>query len=160
MTKTKQVNPVHGPEHHKLAVFLGDWKAEGTSYGATDQTGANKKANGVPWTSTHTGRWHTGEFFLIQDERAHVDGDPFDTLAIIGFDPETGGYFVHNFENHGFYRHYDLAVDAAKWMLSGDTERATITFSDDNRRQDIVWEYKPDGEWLPLCDRVATKGKG
>jgi hypothetical protein len=38
-------------------------------------------------------------------------------------------------------------------------ERATITFSDDNRRQRIVWEWRqtPDGEWLPLCERVAVR---
>jgi hypothetical protein len=48
MTKTKQANPVRGPEHQKLSVFLGDWKAEGTSYGGTDQSGPDKKANGVP----------------------------------------------------------------------------------------------------------------
>jgi hypothetical protein len=78
-----QAPPTRGPEHERLAVFLGDWRAEGTSYGGTDQAGDDPRENGVPWTSTHTGRWHTGEFFLIQDERARPGGDVFDTLSIM-----------------------------------------------------------------------------
>ena len=45
-----------GQKHEALTIFLGDWKAEGTSYGGTDQSGADPRANGVPWKSTHTGR--------------------------------------------------------------------------------------------------------
>ena len=43
----------------------------------------------MPWKSTHTGRWHTGEFFLIQDERAVTGTAPFDTLSIMGWDAEN-----------------------------------------------------------------------
>ena len=64
MTKdSRALIPKRGEMHEPLAIFLGDWKAEGTSYGGTDQSGADPRANGVPWKSTHTGRWHTGEFF-------------------------------------------------------------------------------------------------
>ncbi len=156
-TGNEQSSPKRGKKHDALAIFLGDWKAEGTSYGGTDQSGANPRANGVPWKSGHTGRWHTGEFFLIQDERAHVDGAPFDTLSIMGVDAHTGGYFARSIENHGFYRHYELSADGAKWTLTGDTERATMTFANANRKQDIIWEWKVDGKWLPLCDRTAVR---
>ena len=144
-------------EHDKLAVFLGEWRAEGTSYGGTDQSGNDPCANGVPWTSTHTGRWHTGEFFLIQNERAFPGGATFDTLSIMGADESTGEYFARSFENHGFYRHYNLSVDNDRWLLTGEHERATIIFSDNDRTQIISWEWKPDNTWLPLCDRVATR---
>lgn len=98
------------PEHDRLAVFLDEWRAEGTSYGGTDQSGVNPRANGLPWTSTHTGRRHTRDFFLIQDERALPGGATFDTLSVMGVDESTGGYFVRSFENHGFYRRYDVSV--------------------------------------------------
>ena len=149
--------PERGEKHQALEVFLGDWKAEGTSYGGTDQNGADPRANGVPWKSTHTGQWHTGEFFLIQDERALVAGAPFDTLFILGVDADSGNYFARTFENHGFHRDYSLGVDGDRWALSGETERATMTFSDDDRKQVIVWEWKVDGKWLPLCDRTAVR---
>ena len=145
------------PEHDRLAVFLDEWRAEGTSYGGTDQSGVNPRANGLPWTSTHTGRRHTRDFFLIQDERALPGGATFDTLSVMGVDESTGGYFVRSFENHGFYRHYALSVDGERWTLTGDTERATMTFSHDHRKQDIVWDWKQKGKWLPLCDRTAIR---
>ena len=139
-----------------MNAFLGRWKGEGTSYGGTDQSG-DPKANGESWESEHDGRWHTGQFFLVQDERARVGGKPFDTLSIIGVDAATGEYFAQSFENHGFERRYRLSKDGDRWTIDGEHERANITFRDSGRTQDIVWEWKPEGEWLPLCDRVARR---
>ena len=152
-----EVSPTRGPEHDALSVFLGNWRATGTSYGGAAPSGSDPKANGVPWTSTHVGRWHTGEFFLIQDEKAHPGETVFDTLSVMGVDSETGRYFASTFENHGLYRDYDVTVNGRVWTISGDTERATIEFSTDNRTQTIVWEWKREGKWLPLCDRVAMR---
>ena len=148
--------PQRGERHDALDVFRGEWQAEGTSYGGTDQSG-DPRAHGVPWRSTHVARWHTGSFFLRQDERATIAGKPFDTLSVVGIDPATGDYVARTFENHGFYRHYRLSVDGDVWTLSGETERARTLFKDDNRTQVISWEWKRDGKWLPLCDRTAVR---
>jgi hypothetical protein len=152
-----QAAPARGSEHDGLTVFLGEWRAEGVSFGGTDQSGADSKANGVPWVSTHTARWHTGEFFLIQDERAQIDGKAFDTLSVMGVEPGDKGYFARTFENHGFYRHYRLSADDRTWLLEGETERARIVFSADGNTQTITWEWLRDGKWIPLCDRVASR---
>lgn len=152
-----ETSPVRGSMHDALAAFLGEWRAEGTSYGGTDQTGPDPRANGVPWISTHTAIWHTGAFFLIQDERAKIDGALFDTLSILGLEPDGNGYFARTFENHGFYRHYQLSVEDRTWHLAGDTERATTIFSADGTVQTIHWEWLRDGRWLPLCDRVVNR---
>jgi hypothetical protein len=140
-----------------LAVFLGEWTAEGTSYGGTGQSGGDPCANGVPWVSEHRGYWHTGEFFLVQDERARPGGEVFDTLSVMGVDPETGACFARSSENHGFYRDHQVTREGSVWTFSSATERAAITFSDDGRTQTIVWEWKPGDAWLPLCDRAATR---
>lgn len=150
-----QAPPIRGPMHDVLAAFLGEWRAEGTSYGGTDQSGPDPRANGVPWVSTHSTRWHTGEFFLIQDERARLAGNGFDTLNIFGV--EGDGLFARTFDNNGYYRHYALAVDGPTWLLTGKTERAKTTFSQDNNTQAIEWEWLRGGKWLPLCDRVASR---
>lgn len=150
--------PVRGQEYDALEVFLGRWEAEGTSYSGTDQSGPDPKANGVRWQSTHEARWHTGKFFLIQDEKACLDGTSvFDTLSIIGVDARTGHYFAQAFENHGFERRYEVSRNGDEWTLSGEHERATITFADGGRTQNIVWEWKPEDRWLPLCDRTARR---
>ena len=151
-------SPARSAMHDALAVFLGDWEAAGTSYGGTEQPSRDPKVNGVSWTSLHTGRWHTGEFFLIQDERAKIDGTTvFDTLSVLGVDPETQTYFARSFENHGFYRRYSVAVEGNIWTLTGPTERARTEFRDNDRTQVITWEWKPDDTWLPLCDRTAFR---
>ena len=149
----KQVN--RGAKSAALAVFLGKWTARGSSYGGTDQSGSDPKTNGQPWMSTHEGRWHTGDFFLVQDERADIAGNRFDTLSVMGVG-EDGEYFARSFENHGFYRDYLVTRTGRTWRMDGPTERATIIFEGD-KRQTIKWEWKPKLEWLPLCDRVAER---
>ena len=151
-----QPEPKRGSLHDALTVFEGRWTARGTSFGGTDQSG-DPRANGEEWESRHTCFWHTGEFFLVQDERATVAGKPFDTLALIGVDEPSGDYFVRSIENHGYYRHYRLTSQGSTWTIDGETERATIEFVDNGRKQVIRWEWKPDGKWLPLCDRTAER---
>jgi hypothetical protein len=90
-------------------------------------------------------------------ERADIAESRFDTLSVLGVDAETGKYFARSFENHGFYRHYQIDRVGDVWTLTGDTERATTTFVDKGRTQKIVWEWKRDGVWLPLCDRTAVR---
>ena len=159
-TKDSEATPNCGGTHDALSIFLGEWHAEGMSFGGTDQSGVDPKANGVPWVSTHTARWHTGEFFLIQDERAKIGGAIFDTLSLMGVEPDAGNYFARTFENHGFYRHYALSVDGGTWLLEGPTERARTVFDADGNTQTIAWEWLQDGKWLPLCDRVAKRVGG
>ena len=156
-TNDRNAAPVRGSAHDALSVFLGEWRAEGMSFGGTDQSGGDPRANGVAWTSTHNAQWHTGEFFLIQDERARIAGTPFDTISVMGVEPGETRHFARTFENHGFYRHYALSVDDRTWMLEGETERACTVFSADGDTQTITWEWLRDGKWLPLCDRVATR---
>ncbi|AXB43914.1 DUF1579 family protein [Amycolatopsis albispora] len=144
--------PLRTDAHRRLEVFLGDWRATGVAH-----VGPGGEPGETPWSSTHTGRWHTGGFFLIQDERARLGGQDFDTLSLLGVDPSTGGYVVRTFDNGGFYRQYELTADGNRWTITGDTERAEITFSEHNRRQTIHWAWKPAGTWVPLCDRVAER---
>lgn len=141
-------------EHEALAVFVGDWHAEGTSYGGPDQSPGNPRAGASPWTSIHTARWHSGGYFVVHDERAN---GPFDTLSLMGWESERDRYFVRAVENHGFTREYDLAVDGRTWTFTGQQERATHTFDEDGRTQTIVWERLVGDDWLPLCDRVARR---
>jgi hypothetical protein len=152
--------PKRDEKHEDLCVFLGDWRAEGWSYGQPNQSADDPKSGREKWASTHTGRWHTGEFFLIQDERAKLGPDgsvPFDTLSVMGVDPEKNEYFARSFENHGFFRLYKVKKAGRTWIFDGATERAHIEFSEDSKKQSITWEWLKDGKWLPLCDRVAIK---
>ena len=156
-TNDNETPPTHGVQHDALAVFLGRWRSEGKSYGSPNQPDDDPKSAPEPWIGTCTGTWHSGEFFLIQDERVMIGANPFDTLSVMGVDAKTGRYFARSFENHGFYRHYDVAVDGRVWTVAGETERARIEFSADERTKTITWEWHPKDRWLPLCDQVAHR---
>jgi hypothetical protein len=135
-----------------LGVFLGDWRAEGRSYGE----GA-PRAKPATWKSTHTGRWHTGQFFLIQDERAVTGAAPFDTLSIIGWDAERGCYFARTFRQP--------RIPA---LLRRDRRRPGLDFLGRDRTcphrlqrrrrdtDDHLGMAAGEG-WLPLCDPIAMK---
>jgi hypothetical protein len=149
--------PERGADHDRLEMFLGEWRAEGRSYGGPKQRADDPRSAAESWTSTHTGRWHTGKFFLVQDERAIVGGNTFDTLSVMGVDLQSGRYFARSFENHGFYRHYEVTAEGRSWTMTGELERARLEFTDDGRTQTITWEWKPKDAWLPLCERVARR---
>lgn len=149
--------PSRTEAHDRLEVFLGDWRAEGESYGSPNQREDDPKSTPASWTSSHTGRWHTGQFFLIHDERATVAGQPFATLSILGVDPATQRYVMRSFENHGFARRYEVTNEGRIWTCTGELERCRIELSADGRTQTIVWEWNPSGSWLPLCDRTARR---
>ena len=65
--------PVRSSAHDALSVFLGEWRAEGMSFGGPDKSGTDPKATGVPWVSTHTARWHTGDFPRLHGGSARTD---------------------------------------------------------------------------------------
>ena len=140
--------------HEALQPFIGDWHAEGTVYGGDQQSVDHPHGGSSPWTSIHTARWHSGGYFVVQDERAN---GPFDTLSLLGWDAAAERYFARTIENHGFCRDYTLTVAGNTWTFSGELERATHDFSADGRTQTVVWERLIDGAWLPLCDRVAAR---
>lgn len=142
-----------GPSE-KLAVFLGDWHAQGFSYGGEAQSSDDPRAGETPWSSIHSARWYSGNYFIVQDERAN---GPFNTLSVLGWDIEAERYFARTIENHGFARDYTMTVDGHVWTLTGEHERASFTFSEDGRTQDVSWQWKPASEWLPLCDRTASR---
>lgn len=156
ITADSEAPPVHSSTHELLSAFLGNWRADGQSYGGKDQPQDAPKSRPFPWVSTINARWYTGNFFLVQDERADSGGQ-FDTLSVLGVDAKTGKLFAQTFENHGFERRYDVEVEGNIWTFSGESERARIEFSDDSRTQTIAWEWKPNERWLPLCDRTARR---
>ena len=84
-----RVQPVRSQLHDALDMFVGEWRAEGRAYGSSTQSIADPKAEAKPWKSSHSARWHTGRFFLVHDEKAHIGADPLDTLSVMGVDAHS-----------------------------------------------------------------------
>lgn len=140
-----------GDTHSALEIFVGRWRADGWSY-----TGSGRER----WLSTIDAAWHTGGFFLIQNERQYSGegtSGVFDTHSVFGVDPSTQECFVHTFENHGFFRRYGIKRTGRTWLFEGETERARYELDEDGRKVTIAWEVLKGDTWMPLCDRTAFK---
>ncbi len=81
----------------------------------------------------------------------------FKGTEIIGYDEANGGYFTRFFDNAGFHPEYTATVDGAAWKFVEPSTRATLTVREDGEQIEHVWEWFQDGEWLPLCERTATR---
>lgn len=150
--------PGHEPAP-TLGAFVGHWHAVGQSF-ATNKDPTHPRGAAEPWVSDEATEGHPGKFVVVQHEDAMAGSASLITHAVIGYDPASGDYIAHAFENHGHYRRYVVRVVERTWTFTGDTERARVEFSEDGNTQTVRWEWRPDGdEWLPLCDRTNVRAR-
>ena len=142
------------PAHEALEVFVGRWRANGTSYG-DGQTTDDPLASAVPWTSDESYAWLAGGSFLVHRWDALVGERPFEGIEILGVDDE-GLYFAELFDDSGNRVEYAVTCDGDTWTFTAPTTRATATVEAPGQIA-WNWEWRPNGEaWLPLCERSAT----
>ncbi|WP_372784242.1 DUF1579 family protein [Phenylobacterium sp.] len=135
-----EAKPQRGPEHEKLAVFLGDWRGKGTGGAGSDMT------------TVETYDWVDGKFFLETHFDQKVGEASHIGVGTIGYDPDTRAYRLHMVDNLGYHRDYAVRDDGnGVWRFLGERERAALTFKGDE--MNVRWEHRPDGgEWAPLCE--------
>lgn len=141
----------------KLDVFIGKWHAKGQSY-ADGQQKNRPYASAVPWISDESYEWLAGNFFILHTWDAKLGDSVFIGTEIIGFDEKEGSFFTRFFDNSGFHPDYKATVDGNVWNFTAPSSRAKVTVDDDKNKMTFNWEWrKEDNDWLPLCDRVATR---
>ena len=149
--------PRPGAAQRRLEVFIGRWHAKGESF-ADGQRADDPRAFAVPWTSDETYEWLPGGFFVLHRWDAMAGKRVFKGAEIIGYDEAERGYFTRFFDNAGFHPEYTARVDGNTWTFLEASTRATVTVSDDGKSISFRWEWRSGGpDWLPLCDRVATR---
>lgn len=158
MTESSKASlPAPTAAHRRLDAFIGDWHAEGTSFGE-GQDAADPRAAGVPWTSDESYEWLPGNFFVLHRWDAMVGKREFKGTEIIGYDKDEGGYFTRLFDNADNHPEYRATVDQDTWTFSEPQTRATVTVQHGGDKMTFNWEWKNGGRnWLPLCDRVAVR---
>ena len=158
MTSTAKLKqPKPSAAHKRLEVFIGNWHAEGTSYG-DGQDAADPRAAGVTWTSDESYEWLPGSFFVLHRWDAQMGKHEFKGAEIMGYDEAEGGYFTRMFDNAGHHPDYAGSVDGDVWNFTEAQTRATVKVQDGGDKMTFNWEWKNGGsKWLPLCDRVAVR---
>lgn len=141
----------------RLATFVGKWRTAGQSF-AEGQRVEEPRGSPVPWTSDESYAWLPGGHFLLHRWDAMVGAYAFTGTQIIGFDTCKGGYFSHLFDNAWNHSEYRGECDAGAWKFRGVATRSVTKISPDAQTMDVAWEWMNGGrQWLPLCERRATR---
>ncbi|MEJ7684434.1 MAG: hypothetical protein WKG06_42625 [Segetibacter sp.] len=95
---------------------------------------------------------------MLHSWNAKAGDRVFIGTEIIGYDEKEGGFFTHFFDNAGFHPNYKATVEGNIWNFTEPSTRAKVTVDDDKNKITFNWEWRKEGsDWLPLCDRVATR---
>jgi hypothetical protein len=154
--------PRPGPEHQKLAGFLGTWTSTG-------ECAKNPFGPAEAWTANARAEWYPGGFAVVR----HVEGKGSVTGSVVGmdvfaYDPMARTHTWYGIDATGFTGLGTMSVEGEKllvtWKAKVDgktyTVRGTGTgFGTD--RLTFVVDFSSDGKtWLPACRYVDTRVKG
>jgi ketosteroid isomerase-like protein len=143
-----------GREHEELEAFVGTWRVSGhnAAVAATEAGGAV--------TGEQIYEWLPGRFFLASCWHRRFASGAHVGTGVLGFDPDTGAFYAHHFDNLGFARRYRLTLRGRVWTLAGPWERGTIAFGPHGDSFTETWEISGDGaRWRPLCELEATRAR-
>jgi hypothetical protein len=146
--------PRPGPEHARLAPFVGRWSTAG-------EVLASGSSPALEIAGVDEYEWLPGGFFLLHRVDVRIGGERAQALEIIGWDAERRGYFMRSFDQQGNAgeMHATVAADGT-WRFAGDAERFTGAFSDGGDTLSGRWERREGDSWLPWMDIRLTKARG
>jgi len=148
-----------GPDHQKLAAFVGKWNTEGESF--VSPYGPAGKI-----TAVDTYAWLPGNFFLDHKFDGKQGTLAFSGTEILGYDAAAKAYVTHVFDNFGNTGTSKGTAKGNIYSFTADTvvagkplkERGTVTVAKDTITS--KWEYSSDGmKWLPNFEVKLTRAK-
>jgi hypothetical protein len=159
VSRYSQQFKVPDPELERLEVFAGSWTTEG-ELGPGAEQGPDSPQAGTPVTGTDSYEWVPGRFFMLHRWNWKIGETSFEGMSVIGYDPETSAFPMHNFDNLGYSRMYQASVTDRTWTYLGVSERAVVVVGEDGNSITYRWERRENGnDWLPLCEvRTARVG--
>jgi hypothetical protein len=154
--------PKPGPEHQRLAYFVGTWTTEGSM-----QPGP--MGPGGKMTSTDTCEWFEGKFAVVCHNNGKSAMGASKELAILSYSPEEKVYTYYAANSMGM-----TMASVPKGTVKGDT----WTYNDESMMggqkmktrvtlkelSPTVYTFKmemqgPDGKWAPAAEAKSTKTK-
>ena len=139
-----------GPEHHRLAVFIGKWINEG-------QTIASSDALPVKILTSDTYEWMTGGFFVLHTAYGLIGGMGVGGTEILDYDAASQTYRSSFFDSQGNISSQELLDHGDTWIWQGEKTRATAVFSEDGNTQTVRHERLDDTENWQVSMNVTLK---
>jgi hypothetical protein len=100
--------PKPGPEHQKLAYYVGKWSAEGDIKAST--AGPAGK-----YTYTETCDWLPGKFAILCKQDGNMMGGELHGTSIMSYDAMQNSYLYYATNNWGENSYYHGTVDGDTW---------------------------------------------
>jgi len=161
VTLQAQAPPTPGPEHKKLAIWVGDWTYE-ADVKATPLGPASKVSGKV------TVRPALGGFFVEWNGEDKGPAGPGRWHEIDGYDPATKKYMWFTFASDGGLQTVTYTIDGtnlpyAGTQVSGGSRyqiKGTVVFAADFMSNVEKREISLDGQtWVPFIQFKGTKTK-
>ncbi|HKM67596.1 MAG TPA: DUF1579 family protein [Candidatus Acidoferrum sp.] len=112
--QSSQAPPKPGPQHEKLAFFVGKWTSEGdvksTSYGP-----------GGKYTATETCEWFPGKFAVSCKTDGAMMGGVIKGMSVMSYDTYQNSYIYFETNNWGENTYAHGVVDADTWTWTNDS---------------------------------------
>ena len=157
-----QAPPKPGPEHQKLAPFVGNWTFAG-------EMKPGPMGPGGKMTGTDRIAWLPGGFFIERRFDGKSPMGDMHGLEIMGYDSVKKAYTYNFFDSMGTMGAGTMTISGNTWNAtgaansSGETmqERCTLTFGAGNTTLTVKCEASMDGgkTFAPFIEGTATKSK-
>ncbi len=157
-----QEAPKPGPEHKRLAYFVGTWKGEG-------EMKPGPMGPGGKITGTDTCEWFEGGFAVVCRSEGKTPMGPSKSLGIMSYSPEEKVYTYYGVDNTNM-----TMTSVPKGTVKGDTwtyhdesmmggqkvkMRVTIKEQSPTAYLFSMEMQGPDGKWMPFMESRNTKVK-
>jgi hypothetical protein len=149
-----------GPEHARLAYFVGKWKAEG-------EVKPGPMGPGGKITTTDDCQWFEGKFSVICRSEGTSPNGPMRSIGILGYSSEEKVYTYYGTDNTSM-----TMTSVPKGTLQGDTwtytdestmggqkVKSRVTIKElSPKSYSFRMEFQgPDGKWVPAMESTNTK---
>jgi len=161
--QTPAAAPKPGPEHQKLAYFLGRWSE-------TVDMKPGPMGPGGKMTATSTCEWFSGGFYLVCRSEGKGPTGPQQGLGILGYSTERKHYTYYGIDNSGMGgdpAYGELTADTWNWegesLMGGKTVKGRYVIKQVSPdKYTWTWEMSfgsGGGAWTPVAEGTDTRIK-
>jgi len=150
--------PTPGPEHKKLAYFVGTWKSEAEMKPMGPMPGGKT-------SSVDRVEILPGGFFTVTHSEGTGPMGALNEMEVMGYDPKEKVYTFDGYNNFGEHEVYTGTVDGDTWTWTGNSDLGDHVV----KGRFVVkvvsptvytfrFDYSPDGtSWTNVMEGKSTK---
>lgn len=155
--------PKPGPEHQRLAYFVGTWTSVG-------EMKSGPMGPGGKMTSRDTCEWYDGRFAVVCRSEGQGPMGPSKSLGILGYSPEEKIYTYYGTDSSGTMTMTTVPRGTVKgdtWTFTDESvmggqkikNRVTLRELSPMAYTFLMEIQGPDGKWTALMESKLTKTK-